>query len=151
MTEFIENFNSERKNLLNHVKELENGIVESLEQSSRTLQASGNMPSYEEYQELKKDLGMKVTQNDANKNTVSSLQVQLEKRSSELKRLENAEERVEKELGSYNEKIANMKKEISDKFDNVPKIREENEKKKQTLIREKEALKKHKGNIAEAV
>ena len=96
MSEFISTFDTERKRLLNHLKELENGIVQSLEESSRILQTSGNLPSYEEYQELKKDLGFKATQNDANKNTVSSLQAQLEKRSSELKRFEYAEERVEK-------------------------------------------------------
>ena len=62
---------------------------------------------------------LQATAKDNAEMTLLKLQAELEKRSADLKKLEQAEERIMTGIETFTEKIESMQNEISSKFDNA--------------------------------
>eukprot|EP00828_Plagiopyla_frontata_P044816 TRINITY_DN7453_c0_g1_i11.p1 TRINITY_DN7453_c0_g1~~TRINITY_DN7453_c0_g1_i11.p1 ORF type:complete len:485 (-),score=112.97 TRINITY_DN7453_c0_g1_i11:23-1477(-) len=101
MTEFIDNYSSNRKNYVESISTTQQHIVKMLDNISKMLYVVGQLPSLEEYQNIKTDLDSKATAKDNAEITLLKLQAELEKRTADLKKLEQAEERIVAGIDAY--------------------------------------------------
>lgn len=60
MTDFIENYDKNRNQLIDQVRTIENNIVDLLEQSSKILDMSGQIPTEQEFGDVQGQLEFKV-------------------------------------------------------------------------------------------
>lgn len=75
------------------------------------------------FKDVADELNFKNEQTKNSETTLKKLQYEYEARLSDLKKIEQAEERVNTELTGLNEKISKMKTEMAEKFDKVNDIK----------------------------
>jgi len=140
MSEFIDNFESMRTNELNQIRELERNIVAILEASSRLQLQNTELPSVEEFEKMKTDQAIKENQLGMAQETLVRVQQEYEQRLEELRRLDTLEENIPRQVNTLKEKMKNMQDEINNKFNNIGQARNEKERRKQKLMKDREEL-----------
>lgn len=140
MSEFIDNFESMRNNELNQIRGLEGNIVKLLEEASRIQMTNTDLPSVEEFEKMKTDQAIKENQLGMAQETLIRVQQEYEQRLEELRRLDTLEESIPRQVNNLKEKMQNMQDEISNKFNNIGQARNEKERRKQKLMKDREDL-----------
>jgi len=140
MSEFIDNFESMRNNELNQIRGLESNIVKLLEEASRVQMTNTDLPSVEEFEKMKTDQAIKENQLGMAQETLIRVQQEYEQRLEELKRLDTLEENIPRQVNNLKEKMQNMQDEITNKFNNIGQARNEKERRKQKLMKDREDL-----------
>jgi len=140
MSEFIDNFESMRNNELNQIRGLEGNIVKLLEEVSRIQMTNTDLPSVEEFEKMKTDQAIKENQLGMAQETLIRVQQEYEQRLEELRRLDTLEENIPRQVNNLKEKMQNMQDEISNKFNNIGQARNEKERRKQKLMKDREDL-----------
>jgi len=140
MSEFIDNFELMRNNELNQIRGLEGNIVKLLEEVSRIQMTNTDLPSVEEFEKMKTDQAIKENQLGMAQETLIRVQQEYEQRLEELRRLDTLEENIPRQVNNLKEKMQNMQDEISNKFNNIGQARNEKERRKQKLMKDREDL-----------
>lgn len=140
MSEFIDNFELMRNNELNQIRGLEGNIVKLLEEVSRIQMTNTDLPSVEEFEKMKTDQAIKENQLGMAQETLIRVQQEYEQRLEELRRLDTLEESIPRQVNNLKEKMQNMQDEISNKFNNIGQARNEKERRKQKLMKDREDL-----------
>jgi len=140
MSEFIDNFELMRNNELNQIRGLEGNIVKLLEEASRIQMTNTDLPSVEEFEKMKTDQAIKENQLGMAQETLIRVQQEYEQRLEELRRLDTLEESIPRQVNNLKEKMQNMQDEISNKFNNIGQARNEKERRKQKLMKDREDL-----------
>jgi len=140
MTKFIDNFEVTRKQDIEQINTIEQNIVELLEQASKSLMLSHDLPDQETYGNLMGDLDFKNTQLKVSEETLQRLQYEYQQRLNDLKNFDQLEEKMAVELKNLGEKQTKMQTEITTKFDKISQIKVESEQKKKKLLNDKESL-----------
>lgn len=140
MSEFIEGFEATRSNEINQMHQIERRIVESLEALSRNLVQSTELPTIEEFKNLQSDQKFKGDLLDKAQGTLQMVQAQYEQRLSELRNLDTLEENIGRQTKALKEKMGKMQEEINTKFNNIPQVRAEQDRRRNKLVKDREEL-----------
>lgn len=108
MTEFMENFDETKEKEMAQVEDLESTISQLLFHMSSNMGREGQMPSKEEYGNLKDEKDYKKGLLGDAENTFARVKVELDQRQGDLEKIDNLEVKIEKENKTMNDKLENM-------------------------------------------
>ncbi|CAG9332959.1 unnamed protein product [Blepharisma stoltei] len=123
MTQFIESFETTKKNELEMIKTLEDNISNLLEQISRILDRKESMPTQQQVQEWGSDLAFKKGQTANAAATMEMLKRQLAERQADLEKVKNLDQRIPQQLKGIQEKTAQIQEELRTKYNNIEDMR----------------------------
>lgn len=123
MTAFIEGCDATKAEELAKTKEKQQSIVQLLENISKSLAADKSINMNDQANDLEDELKFKNSQLQNSETTQARLQLELERRNGELKKIEMLDEKISGELTGLESKIAEYKHEIETKFDLVEDVR----------------------------
>jgi len=129
-TDFIENFEENKKGKLKELDNKEELIVALLENISEKILSKTNMPSKDQYKGLMANLDHKKKLLGNTVSTLEEAKIQYDNLQLKMKRIDTLEENLKKEIALMNDKLTNMKSDISEKFDKV-EVEKENYKNEQ--------------------
>ncbi|GBG27578.1 Intraflagellar transport protein 74-like [Hondaea fermentalgiana] len=133
MSEFLDTFEEQMVRELEEQKRAQKMVVGLLEHTSRHLAQSENLPSEEQYSEMKDALTFKKRQLESSASTMEQLEKELEKRRGELEKINTLDEKIEVELKSLTERIAVMKSEMV-QFVKIDELREQADATREELL-----------------
>ncbi|KAH0787038.1 intraflagellar transport protein [Histomonas meleagridis] len=140
MNNFIQNFPQTIETAKTDLSECQKRVFEILTNSSNDLQSISDLPSAENYNQLKNDLQIKERQMHDAQATTEQLSIQLAQRREELANLQNVDQKIEKEIELMKKQMKEMEEELPT-FNDVDSIREEGELKKKQLTNLRDHLK----------
>lgn len=150
MTRFLETFEEQMVQELEEQKRAQKMIVGLLEHTSRHLAHSENLPSEEQYTEMKDTLTFKKKQLESSASTMEQLEKELEKRRGELEKINTLDEKIEVELKSLTERIETMKNEMT-QFVKIDEMRTQAEYTRSELEALSQYYKKRRSNMRSQV
>jgi len=150
MTRFLETFEEQMVQELEEQKRAQKMIVGLLEHTSRHLAHSENLPSEEQYTEMKDTLTFKKKQLESSASTMEQLEKELEKRRGELEKINTLDEKIEVELKSLTERIETMKNEMT-QFVKIDEMRTQAEYTRSELEALSQDYKKRRSNMRSQV
>jgi len=132
MTGFIDSFGTVKQTEMESQQKCQNTIVDLLKHISEGHQRDGQMPSRDAVASMRDDLSFKQRQLDSADSTKTRLEAELKKRSAELEKIENLDEKIERELFSLKQKMQAMEGE-KQQFRQIASLRDQSESSKGEL------------------
>eukprot|EP01022_Parablepharisma_sp_SALTPOND_P020569 TRINITY_DN377_c0_g1_i2.p1 TRINITY_DN377_c0_g1~~TRINITY_DN377_c0_g1_i2.p1 ORF type:complete len:602 (-),score=123.11 TRINITY_DN377_c0_g1_i2:1138-2943(-) len=136
-SDFIDNFEARRGQELEQVAALEKKVQDLLEMMSRNLIKMEKTPTAEETKVAQADINYraKLVENEAN--TYEVLKKEVEERANQLKRMENIEENIEKNVKIVKDKMDHMQRELDTKYSHIGELvaKAEADKRRLTALR----------------
>lgn len=134
MSGFIEGYPATRDKENGAQQATQKTIVELLKHISEGYaRSNGQMPSRENVQAMREDLSFKQRQLDSADSTKTRLEAELKKRAAELAKIENLDEKIERELVSLKGKMEGMGEEMR-QFSEVKSLRTDAERTREHLM-----------------
>lgn len=147
MSGFIEGYPATRDKENGAQQATQKTIVELLKHISEGYaRSNGQMPSRENVQAMREDLSFKQRQLDSADSTKTRLEAELKKRAAELAKIENLDEKIERELVSLKGKMEGMGEEMR-QFSEVKSLRTDAERTREHLMQLKRGYNKRRDNM----
>ncbi|PRP85001.1 coiled-coil domain containing 2 [Planoprotostelium fungivorum] len=148
MTEFMEQYESERSQLMEENAKVEYLIQTALETASKYVGAEHSLPSADMVNQMREDATFKEDQLTSSQQTAERLKHELDQRRSELDKMANLDGKIEEEMQGLKAKIAKMKEELVN-FNSIDTVKESFENNKKLQNQEKQVLSKRKELIGQ--
>jgi len=139
MTEFIEGFESTKRENEAAVALAQQIIVDLLEHMSQGLGQSAAMPSVEQHKQISDEADYKQKQLEHSEGTADVLQSELTKRQSEISKMADIEKKIESEVTTLREQIEQMSTDSS-KHLNLAKLEDDCERQTEELAEHRRRL-----------
>jgi len=146
MTAFIDGYSTSRDQELTDQTKTQEMIVSLASHISEGLSRDGHMPSKQNVDSMRDDLSFKQRQLDSADSTKTRLESELKKRSAELAKIANLDEKIARELVSLKSKMEGMGEEMM-QFGEVQSLRGEAERTRQQLTGMKRGYQKRCENM----
>lgn len=150
-TDFIENFETIKNQELEQVTQLEKKVSDLLEMMSRNIRKMERVPTKEEADNVEgeKKFRDKLVKNE--EETVEITRREVEERTSQLSRMANVEENIEKNSKMLKDKMDSMQQEIDSKFSHIGELTAKAEAEKRKLGALRSYYFSHKDGLREQV
>jgi intraflagellar transport protein 74 len=112
MTESINKFDGEKKELDKETEETQNRIVKLLAHISTGVESQSSMPTEARAKEMSEEATFKEKQLESSQATMARLQAERQQRLSDIDKITNLDEKIKLELGSLSAKMAAMQEEM---------------------------------------
>ncbi|GMH77967.1 hypothetical protein TL16_g10678 [Triparma laevis f. inornata] len=122
MSEFLQNYDSQRDETLKDQEATKQTIVALLEHISSGIGSSEEMPSAERLEEMKDEVSFKTKQLETSQQTMARLQQQRAKRIQEMQKINTLDQKIGIELEQLNGKMVSMKDEMKG-FEDIEGLR----------------------------
>jgi len=132
MSEFLEHHDEYVMKELEEQKKSQKIIVALLEHTSRSISREQNLPTSEQFSEMKDSLSFKKRQLESSMSTQDQLEKELEKRKGELEKINTLDSKIQVELSSLTSRIQVMNSEMI-QFEKIDELREQAENTRQRL------------------
>lgn len=139
VNDFFASFDETKRGELGRRETLESSIVMLLEQMSRDMVQSKQMPSVAEFRAMQEHLTFKEREREKSKATADSLNQDFSQLTKDLLNVQELEGKISAELVELKEKIETMKAEIT-VFSDIAALRDQADEKKLRLTEEKQQL-----------
>ena len=116
MNEFMENFEETKEKEISQIEDLEKTIPALLEHMSAQYKQSTSLPSRSDVKEDKDMLKFQEKEGENSENTAARIRVELETRQHDFEKIQNLEQKIEKENKTMNEKLEKMEDEMKNVF-----------------------------------
>lgn len=146
MTAFIDGYSTSRDQELSDQAKTQQMIVSLASHIGEGLSRDGHMPSKQNVDSMRDDLSFKQRQLDSADSTKTRLESELKKRSAELAKIANLDEKIARELVSLKSKMEGMGEEMM-QFGEVQSLRGEAERTRQQLTGMKRGYQKRCENM----
>eukprot|EP01083_Nonionella_stella_P086640 240847_1 len=121
-----------------------------LEHISKGMHKSDHVPDKDKFEEMKDDLSFKQRQTDNAASTMTHLNMDLQKRKDELKKVETLDQKIGKELEVLKIKMEKMTSQMGS-FDGVDQLKTNAEDKKQFLMKEQQRIQQQRNALKHQV
>jgi intraflagellar transport protein 74 len=148
--EFMSNFEEKKQEEAARITELEGNIVHLLENISRNLQRTGQLPTPQELEEMKRDLSFKQNEMQKSESTASNLASEQMKLQQDLMKVEQLDRKIKNESEMLKEKIEKMNKELVI-FADLDKLKSDAEARKKKLSEDKVILRRRRDVLKKTV
>lgn len=148
--DFLNSFEENKQQEMERVKELEGNIVHVLENISRDLQRTGQLPTPAELAQMKDDLTFKQNEMEKSEATASGLAGESAKLKQDLMKIVQLDAKVTQELQVLLERIDKMTTEL-ETYSDVDKLKQDADAKKKKLAEDKVALQRRRDILKRTV
>lgn len=146
--EFMNTFEENKNSELEQIKLLEQSNVALLEQISRNISSSNNLPSVQEMRAMQEDLQFKEGELQKAQSTSMTLTGENVRLQQDLEKVEQLAEKISAEMMSLREKNDQMIRDLK-KYGDIDQLHTEADQKKAELIEEQAELEEKKGSYRE--
>lgn len=150
MTEFIDSFEEVEAKEQEEQRSIQERITALLEHMSEGLQRENAMPSAGRHKEMREDLSFKERQLESATSTKVRLEQELQKRHSELSKINTLDDKISMELKSLSEKTDSMSSEMVE-FNNIDGLRVAADQTRTTLARTKQQYLRRRDSVKSQV
>lgn len=149
MNAFIQNYQVTLDQTKNDLAECQKRVYEILTNTSRDIESLSELPTIDNYKQMKTDLAYKERQMQDAQSTMQTLQREVENRRREFEDLKNVDKKIQDEIEDIKKKMQEMEDEMPN-FADVDVVRQEGEIRKKNKVAERDQLKSQLHNLKKA-
>ena len=141
MTEFIDQFEGSKGELVREMEETQERVVGLLEHISNGIESEGSMPDQARVKEMNDEATFKERQLESSQATMARLLQEKDQKTAEMEKIKSLDEKIQIELGSLAQKMDSMQEEMG-AFDDLEGLRGAASESKQYLHQQIDSYKK---------
>lgn len=149
MNNFIQNYQTTLDQTKTDLAECQKRVYEILINTSRDIESLSELPTIDNYKQMKTDLAYKERQMQDAQSTMQTLQREVENRRREFDDLKNVDKKIQDEIDDIKRKMQEMEDEMPN-FADVDVVRQEGEIRKKNKVAERDQLKSQLHNLKKA-
>ncbi|KAL4506805.1 hypothetical protein ABPG72_001226 [Tetrahymena utriculariae] len=149
MNDFIQNYQQFREREIEQINQIEQNIINLLEQSSKILSLTGNLPSQADYTKIIGNFKFQEGMKETSENTLAMIEKQVEALKESLKQLETLEEKLAQKKQKQVKLLEQWNTDIDTKYNRIDQFKTEFEQKEKRLLKDREELNGFKNKISE--
>ncbi|EAS01313.2 intraflagellar transporter-like protein, putative (macronuclear) [Tetrahymena thermophila SB210] len=149
MNDFIQNYQQFREREIEQINSIEQNIITLLENSSKILSLTGNLPSQADYTQIIGNFKFQEGMKENSENTLVMIEKQVETLKESLKQLETLEEKLAQKKEKQVKLLEQWNTDIDTKYNRIDQFKREFEQKEKRLLKDREELNGFKNQISE--